>query len=123
MACGCKDGKTTYSVPVKSGGGGDNGNGIPTPPGTTRIRFDGVSAPRTYRGPTGREYRFGSDKGHSEHFVDNRDVSIFVSPIGAPVRAGFSMVVNGGAGVDGGEHPLLDAKGPPDREAALVLTH
>jgi glycosyltransferase involved in cell wall biosynthesis len=106
MACGCAGGRTTYSPPVLSGG-------LPLPvvrDGMTMIEFTGTSAPRTYRGASGREYRFGSDSGHKRHYVANEDLPTFDN------RLGFRLAV---ADADG--FAMMDAVGPPDRMASFVL--
>lgn len=105
MACGCSGGRTTYSPPVIV-------NGTPLPvskDGMTLVQFLGTSAPRTYRGPSGKEYRFGSDSGHRQHYVNNQDLLTFAN------RADYRIAI-----ADGEGFAILDAIGPPDREAELV---
>lgn len=104
MACGCSGGRTTYSPPVVVGD-------TPIPvsrDGETLVEFTGTSAPRTYRGQR-KEYRFGSDTGHRAHYVRNEDLPIFKD------RPGYRLAVADSAGM-----AILEALGPPDREAELV---
>lgn len=106
MACGCQGGRTTYSPPIQF-----DDTPIPvTRDGQTMVEFVGISAPRTYRGPSGKEYRFGSDQGHRAHYVNNEDLYIFDK------RPQFRMAL-----ADGDGNAMLQALGPPDREAELAL--
>lgn len=104
MACGCKGGKTTYSTPVKIG----NDSVLISKAGETLIQFIGHSAPRTYRGPSGTEYRFGSDDAHKIHSVKNVDVPLFQN------RNDFVLVNGGDINA-----VVLEAKGPPKRKVAV----
>lgn len=102
MPCGCQGGRTVYVAPVRVGD-----QPIPvSKDGRTLVEFMGTSAPRTYRGPSGTEYRFGSDEGHRLHHVLNQDLGMFMN------RPGFRVVIGDEQGM-----AILDAKGPPNRAA------
>lgn len=106
MPCGCQGGRTTYSPPVKLGD-------VPIPvsrDGESLVEYTGTHAPRTYRGPSGKEYRFGSDSGHRAHYVRNQDLPIFMN------RADFRPAIADSDGM-----VVLQALGPPNREAELAL--
>lgn len=108
MACGCSGGRTTYSPPVNIGD-------VPIPvtqDGHTLVEFIGNSAPRTYRGQaSGREYRFGRDEGHRVQYVVNTDLPQFVNN-----KPHFRLAIADSDGM-----AILEALGPPNREAGLVL--
>lgn len=106
MACGCSGGRTTYSPPVKVGN-------VPVPvtqDGMTLVEYSGTSAPRTYRGASGREYRFGRDEGHRAHYVLNTDLVTFIN------RLDFRLAIADSDGM-----AVLQALGPPNREAELAV--
>jgi glycosyltransferase involved in cell wall biosynthesis len=105
MGCGCQGGRTTYSPPIQT----DRGPLPVNRDGMTLIEFTGSSAPRTYRGPSGTEYRFGSDSGHRMHYVHAKDLSIFDG------RKDFRPALG-----DADGFVVLEALGPPDRVAALA---
>lgn len=106
MACGCSGGRTTYSPPVMVG----NTPIAVSKDGMTLVEFTGSSAPRTYRGSSGKEYRFGSDSGHRVHYVHNQDLHIFAA------RPDYRIAI---ADPDG--FAVLTALGPPNREAEAAL--
>lgn len=105
MPCGCAGGQTVYIAPVQV-------NGAPVPvskDGKTLVEYTGTHAPRTWRGPSGTEYRFGNDPGHQRSYVLNEDLGTFMN------RLGFRVAV-----ADSEGNAILEALGPPNRTAEFM---